>query len=112
MPMIFGEGVHTNDLASFVPGAYAIFVQTQLRVHVPPPSEFDSFVEVEELDGDQGDFLVWRQQRGKRVRRVLILRLQIQLLLLVSQSMAQVLPFPSSRSALGMQHRVYWRPIS
>ncbi|KDP29607.1 hypothetical protein JCGZ_19134 [Jatropha curcas] len=35
--------------------AYAIFVRTQLLVHVPPPTEFDSFTEMEELDRGQGD---------------------------------------------------------
>ncbi|KDP21576.1 hypothetical protein JCGZ_03799 [Jatropha curcas] len=44
----------TDHLAAFMPGAYAIFVRTQLLVHVPPLSEFDPFAE--------------RQQRGKRVR--------------------------------------------
>ncbi|KDP30089.1 hypothetical protein JCGZ_18564 [Jatropha curcas] len=35
-----GAGHH---LAAFVTGAYAIFVQTQLLVHIPPPTEFDPF---------------------------------------------------------------------
>ncbi|KDP25165.1 hypothetical protein JCGZ_24183 [Jatropha curcas] len=43
----------TDHLATFVPGAHAIFVRTQLLVHIPPQTEFDPFVEAEELDGSQ-----------------------------------------------------------
>ncbi|KDP44566.1 hypothetical protein JCGZ_22148 [Jatropha curcas] len=44
----------TDHLVAFVLGAYAIFVWTQLLVHVPPPSEFDPF-NAKELDRDQGN---------------------------------------------------------
>ncbi|KDP22685.1 hypothetical protein JCGZ_02797 [Jatropha curcas] len=43
-----------DHLATFVLDAYAIFVRIQLLVHVPPPSKFDPFAEVEEIDRDQG----------------------------------------------------------
>ncbi|KDP43101.1 hypothetical protein JCGZ_27050 [Jatropha curcas] len=39
-------------------GAYAVFVQTQLLVHHPPPVEFDPFIEAEELDRGHDDALV------------------------------------------------------
>ncbi|KDP27675.1 hypothetical protein JCGZ_19567 [Jatropha curcas] len=35
-------------------GAYAVFVWTQLLVHIPPPTKFDLFAEVQELDKGQG----------------------------------------------------------
>ncbi|KDP24700.1 hypothetical protein JCGZ_26499 [Jatropha curcas] len=41
----------------------------ELLIHVPPSTEFDPFVEVEELDRGQGIILVHQQQRGKRMRR-------------------------------------------
>ncbi|KDP47115.1 hypothetical protein JCGZ_03923 [Jatropha curcas] len=46
--------VATDHVAAFVPGAYAIFVWTQLMVHIPPLTEFDPFAEVKELDEGQG----------------------------------------------------------
>ncbi|KDP28961.1 hypothetical protein JCGZ_19655 [Jatropha curcas] len=58
-----------DHLATFVPGAYSVFVQMQLLVHVSPPPEFDPFAEAEKLDGAQGAALV-QQQRGKHVKRV------------------------------------------
>ncbi|KDP39828.1 hypothetical protein JCGZ_04238 [Jatropha curcas] len=38
----------TDHLTAFVPGAYAVFVRTQLLVHIPPPTEFDPFAEANE----------------------------------------------------------------
>ncbi|KDP23107.1 hypothetical protein JCGZ_01179 [Jatropha curcas] len=58
----------TNHLAAFMPGAYVIFMRTQLLVHIPSPSEFDPFAEAEELDRGQGDAPAQRPQRSKRVR--------------------------------------------
>ncbi|KDP24843.1 hypothetical protein JCGZ_25297 [Jatropha curcas] len=59
-----------DHLAAFVPGAYAIFVRTQLLVHIPPPVEFDHFAEAEELDRGQRVAPVQQQQQhGKRMRR-------------------------------------------
>ncbi|KDP23029.1 hypothetical protein JCGZ_01741 [Jatropha curcas] len=39
----------------------------RLLVHVPPPTEFDPFTEVEELDGGQSDAPA--QQRSKHMRK-------------------------------------------
>ncbi|KDP30056.1 hypothetical protein JCGZ_18381 [Jatropha curcas] len=61
------ESAATNHLAMFMPGAYAIFMQTQLLVHIPPPTKFDPFVEAEELDKGQRGAPVY--QHSKRVRR-------------------------------------------
>ncbi|KDP26929.1 hypothetical protein JCGZ_21022 [Jatropha curcas] len=55
----------TDHLAVFVPSACAIFVRTQLLVHIPPPTKFDPFAEAEDLDGGQG---AAPAQRGKCVR--------------------------------------------
>ncbi|KDP37744.1 hypothetical protein JCGZ_05234 [Jatropha curcas] len=49
----------TDHLAALVPGTYAIFLRTQLLVHVPPPTEFDPFAKAEELDGDRGLAPTW-----------------------------------------------------
>ncbi|KDP21941.1 hypothetical protein JCGZ_03143 [Jatropha curcas] len=57
--------VATDHLAAFVLGAYAIFVQTQLLVHIPPPKEFDPFAKVEKLDRGHGD----APQRSEHVRK-------------------------------------------
>ncbi|KDP47167.1 hypothetical protein JCGZ_25676 [Jatropha curcas] len=46
-----------DHLEVFLSAANAIFVQTQLLVHVPPSAEFDPFTVEEELDRDQGDAL-------------------------------------------------------
>ncbi|KDP45110.1 hypothetical protein JCGZ_19985 [Jatropha curcas] len=51
--------VATDHLAALLPDAYAVFVRTQLLVHIPPPTEFDPFTE----GGGQ------QQQHGKHVRR-------------------------------------------
>ncbi|KDP24763.1 hypothetical protein JCGZ_25423 [Jatropha curcas] len=52
----------TDHLTAFVSDGYVVFVQTQLLVHIPPPTEFDPFAEVEELDRDLGTVPV--QQRS------------------------------------------------
>ncbi|KDP26991.1 hypothetical protein JCGZ_22183 [Jatropha curcas] len=39
-----------DHLATFVLGTYAIFGHTQLLIHFPPSTEFDPFIEAEELD--------------------------------------------------------------
>ncbi|KDP21982.1 hypothetical protein JCGZ_03137 [Jatropha curcas] len=43
----------TDHLGTFVPNTYAIFLRTQLLVHIPPLTEFDPFTEAKELDGVQ-----------------------------------------------------------
>ncbi|KDP30550.1 hypothetical protein JCGZ_15259 [Jatropha curcas] len=53
-----------RSFSSLCTGAYAIFVRTQLLVHIPPPIEFDPFVEAEKLDRGQG-----MPQYSKRMRR-------------------------------------------
>ncbi|KDP24392.1 hypothetical protein JCGZ_26598 [Jatropha curcas] len=45
----------TDHLTAFVPGTYAVFTGTQLLVHIPPPTEFDPFVEAGELAQRQRD---------------------------------------------------------
>ncbi|KDP35485.1 hypothetical protein JCGZ_10932 [Jatropha curcas] len=53
------RGLATIDhLAAFMSGAYMIFARTQLLIHVPPPTEFDLFVEVKELNWGQGAVLI------------------------------------------------------
>ncbi|KDP30135.1 hypothetical protein JCGZ_18130 [Jatropha curcas] len=64
------EGVnYYKSPRAFVPGAYAVFARTQLLIHVPPPTEFNPFVEVKELDRGQVAVPEQQQQHGKRVRR-------------------------------------------
>ncbi|KDP30066.1 hypothetical protein JCGZ_18391 [Jatropha curcas] len=57
----------TDHLAAFVHSAYAVFLRTQLLVHVPPPAEFDPFAEAEDLDRGKG--AAQQQQHGKHLRR-------------------------------------------
>ncbi|KDP27010.1 hypothetical protein JCGZ_22085 [Jatropha curcas] len=49
----------TDHLFGFIPGAYAIFLRTQLLVQVPHLAEFDPFLEAEEVYRDQGTALAW-----------------------------------------------------
>ncbi|KDP41051.1 hypothetical protein JCGZ_03157 [Jatropha curcas] len=44
------RGSAATDHLAFMPGTYAIFVRTQLLFHIPPLTEFDPFVEAEDLD--------------------------------------------------------------
>ncbi|KDP30532.1 hypothetical protein JCGZ_15241 [Jatropha curcas] len=70
----------TYHLAAFVPSAYAVFMQTQLLVHVPPPAKFDPFIEAEEMDRElvppasrgQGPQRDGRTSHGARHRLVII----------------------------------------
>ncbi|KDP37525.1 hypothetical protein JCGZ_05964 [Jatropha curcas] len=65
--VVVGGSAAIDHLAAFVPGAYGIFVRTQLWVDIPPPIEFDPFAEAEEFKGGQGVALV-QSQRDKRVK--------------------------------------------
>ncbi|KDP31749.1 hypothetical protein JCGZ_14981 [Jatropha curcas] len=55
-----------RSFGHFCAYAYAIFVRTQLLVHIPPPTKFYPFVNVEELDRGQGNAPA---QHGKHMRR-------------------------------------------
>ncbi|KDP44339.1 hypothetical protein JCGZ_19206 [Jatropha curcas] len=52
------ESVATDQLAAFMTRAYAVFVRSQLLVHISPLIEFNPFAEAEELDRGQGAALV------------------------------------------------------
>ncbi|KDP24010.1 hypothetical protein JCGZ_27038 [Jatropha curcas] len=87
------RGLATIDLlVAFMLSAYAIFVRTQLLVHMPPPIEFDPFIE--------------RQQRSKRVRRGSDSGAPDTAVVLTSQSMDRVLLSLSSWTTRVKQHRV------
>ncbi|KDP26329.1 hypothetical protein JCGZ_22104 [Jatropha curcas] len=57
-----------DHLAAFVSGAYAIFVRTQLLIHLPPPANFDPFTKVEELDRGKDDAPVLHLRVGSDSR--------------------------------------------
>ncbi|KDP36656.1 hypothetical protein JCGZ_07874 [Jatropha curcas] len=63
LPVAQRGSTATDHLAAFVPDAYAIFVRTQLLVHIPPPSEFGPFADADDLDRSQGsgcDYRYWQ----------------------------------------------------
>ncbi|KDP35772.1 hypothetical protein JCGZ_10729 [Jatropha curcas] len=63
----YSEGVSRHEpLGCVCPGTYAIFIQTQLLIHLPPPAEYDPFAEVQELDRGHDD--AQQQQCDKHVR--------------------------------------------
>ncbi|KDP24722.1 hypothetical protein JCGZ_25713 [Jatropha curcas] len=104
----------TNYLAAFVPGAYAIFVQTQLLVHIPPPSEFDPFAEHGKLirrgsDSEAPDMavVVGRLEHGLGASFSFILERTGQ----AAQGMLQThLVSPYRMSSPGCTHRVSMAP--
>ncbi|XP_020540867.1 uncharacterized protein LOC110011005 [Jatropha curcas] len=58
-----------DHLVVFMPGAYAVFVRTQLLVHIPRLIKFDPFAEAEELDIGQGAAPVSSSSSSASTRR-------------------------------------------